>query len=110
MMDAGIIRVYSTKNSNRGGAPVRALDALKLEAWFEDRSVGMSRYYAARQANVAVDRIARVWRADGINVQDVVVIDGAQYLIQQVQQAFDQDEMPVTDITLERLVDVYDAG
>lgn len=109
MLDSGIAVIYAVENaSDRGAYPVERV-TLKSTECFENRTVGMSRYYAAKHANVTVDRVIRIWRNASVTTQDVVKIDGDFYIIQQVQDASDKDELPVTDLTLERTVQRYDA-
>ena len=109
MLDSGIVEIYGAENSAaRGAHPVRRL-TLKSRECYEARTVGLSRYYAAKQANISVDIVARIWRNEDISTQDVARIDGAFFKIQQVQHTADKDEMPVTDLTLERTVERFDA-
>lgn len=109
MLDSGVVEIYSVENnSERGAYPVEHV-TLKCRECFETRVVGMSRYYAARQVNVTVDRMIRIWRNDTLTTQDVAKIDGVFFKIQQIQHSLDKDEMPVSDLTLERTVQRYDA-
>jgi hypothetical protein len=102
MLDSGKITIYSVENiAERGAHPVAAL-TLKAEEYFEKRNVGLTRFYAAKQANVTVDMVARIWRNETISTQDIAQIDDQYFEIMQVQHTTDADEMPVTDLSLER--------
>ena len=110
-MDSGVVTIYSVTNEGPRGSHVRRWCTQKgLPECYENRVVGMGRYYAARQANITADRLIRIWRREDISPQDVARLDGQPgfYRIQQVQQVLDDDEMPVTDLTLERMVEHFD--
>lgn len=110
MLDSGLVEILEVENeSMRGAYPVKKT-SLKFEECFEERTVGMSRFYAARQANVTVDRVIRIWRREDVSTQDVARIGAELFDIRQVQHVFDKDELAVTDLTLERTVQRYDAG
>ena len=108
MLDSGVVEIYSVENAAERGAYPAIAVKLKCRECFEARTVGMSRYYAAKQANVTVDHVIRIWRNDGITTQDVARIGADFFKIQQKQDSLDKDEMPVTDLTLERTVQRYD--
>ena len=110
MLDAGIVAICTVHNgAERGDTPLRVL-CIRHRAYFGTRTVGMSRFFAARQASVRVDKLIRIWRdaAPDVSTQDMAVIGNEVYFIRQVQTATDDDEMPVFDLTLERTVDKYD--
>lgn len=58
-----------------------------------------------------VELVARIWRNEDISTQDIAQIEGESgfYKIQQVQHVLDDDQMPVTDLSLERTIEKYDA-
>lgn len=108
MLDSGTLLIYNTTdNGERGSFPVVALE-LKAEECFEKKTVSLTRFYSARQANVNVDMVARIWRNETISTQDVASIDNEYFRIRQVQHATDKDEMPVTDLSLERTAERFD--
>lgn len=111
MMDSGVITIYAVENAGeRGGHVQRRCTQRGLPEYFEDRVVGLNRYYAARQANVTADRLVRIWRRDDVSPQDVATIQGTTgfFRIRQVQHVDNEDGLPCTDLTLERLVEHYD--
>lgn len=109
MLDSGKVTVYSVENeAERGAFPVRKLESVKATECFERRTVGLTRYYAAKQANVTVDMVIRIWRNEAISTQDMAKIGEQFFKIQQVQHSLDKDEMPVTDLTLERTDERFD--
>lgn len=74
---------------------------------FSERTVGFSRYYAAMQENVKVEMVVRVPRHDDISTQDVVIINGLQYEIAQVQHPKGAYP-PCCDLSLMRVAHDYD--
>lgn len=110
MLDSGTVDIFSVEDkSERGGFPVWKLEELKAHECYEERTVGLTRFFTGKQASVSVDMLIRIWQNKGISSQDVARIDGKFYKIKQAQHLLDKDELPVTDLTLERTVERYDA-
>ena len=66
---------------------------------FQERTVGIKRYYEAMTAKVQIDRLIRVPMCPWITSEYLVVIDGQVYEIKQVQKI--NDTAPKTnDISL----------
>lgn len=77
--------------------------------WYGEKTVGMARYYAAAQANVRADMLVQVESNRALAADLYAVTEaGEQYRIVQVQQVADEDGLPWTDLTLERLGTNYD--
>ena len=99
----GVVSIYTVSDvSQPGGMPVEAL-TLKEALRYEERTVGLTRFYAALQNNVNIKYVLRCPRIRSISTQDVAVpVDGKQYKIVQIQ--YPQDvEPPSMDLTLEEL-------
>lgn len=113
MMDAGHISVCELVESNpdSGMMPVMVLRKV-TEADFEERTFGMARQYAAKGVNEQIDLLARIWRDALVRIGMYAVITDSdyngQYRITDVHHQLDDDELKVTDITLERLGENYD--
>lgn len=104
----GVVSVYTVSDvSQPGEMPVEAL-TLKEALRYEERTVGLTRFYAALQNNVNIKYVLRCPRIRSVSTQDVAVpVDGKQYKIVQVQ--YPQDvEPPSMDLTLEELSPAYD--
>ena len=102
----GVVNIYAVMNKAKSGdKPKERLVHLK-SLRYEERTVGVKRYYAAKQANARVDYVLRVPRQRDIRSGDVAVPnDGEQYKITQIQ--FPKGVVPfVMDLTLEG-VQVY---
>jgi hypothetical protein len=109
MMDGGTCRIYTvTDAAENGEMPNPALNEYGDYEWsFEDRMISYSRQYAAMGADQQIDRIIRIWRTP-VRIGDVVVIEGEQYRIDNVQPTLDDDSLQVVDLTLRRLEENYD--
>ena len=58
----------------------------KVKLRYEERTVGMHRFWTAMQAHARIDMLIRTPRIRSINNFDVVVLpDGEQYQIKQIQ-------------------------
>ena len=112
MRDAGIVQVCTLTNTAAPGAmPVEALSVLDTLR-FEERTVGMQRFFAAQGVNQRVDLMVRVWfcsvaQGGGYAVLSESNYDG-QYRILQVQHRTDADGLRVTDLSLTRLEENYE--
>ena len=85
-----------------------------LAAWYGERTVGMSRYFAAKQANDKVDKLIRIIdpRTETVRADDAVTLaDGYHYRVIQSQSLRDEDAgEDVLDVTLERIGGKYGGG
>lgn len=88
--NSGVVRILTvTDAAAPGRMPVPAL-AEKIRLPFEERRVGVTRFYNALQAQARIERVLRVpdpGAAGKISPQDAAIIlqDEAQYRIEQVQ-------------------------
>lgn len=75
--------------------------------WYGERTVGMSRFYSAQQANTNIDKVVRIRYTPGLDVRadDVAVLkDKSRYRVAQAQYLQDDESgMNVIDISLERV-------
>lgn len=102
--NSGVVRILTvTDTAAPGRMPVPAL-AEKIRLPFEERRVGVTRFYNALQAQARIERVLRVpdpGAAGKISPQDAAIIlrDEAQYRIEQVQRVADVFP-PCLDLTL----------
>lgn len=82
----GMVTVCAVRDAAEPGRlPWEELEE-KLRLPFAERRVGVTRYYAARQNQIRVEKVLRVQKVAGITSQDVAVLhDGSKYRIDQVQ-------------------------
>lgn len=85
--NSGIVKIYKTKNGAQPGH--KAVEHLKnppVTLRYDEQRTGVTRFYAAKQNNIQIDRVIRCPAVPGIDSQDVAVIeDGMQYRIDQIQ-------------------------
>lgn len=86
-------------------------------SYYEDRTVGVQRWYTAQQHGDRPDMVVRVQRTWELKTgTDRVILSpfawqdsGGAYKIVQIQQITSEENLPMTDLTLER-DDGIDAG
>ena len=96
----GLVAIYTvTDGAQPGRLPVPVLEK-KLTLRYEERQLGIQRYYSARQNQVKIERVIRVPRTGRVSSQDVAVTeDGRQYRVDWVQSVRDVYP-PSVDLTL----------
>lgn len=104
----GVVKIYKVTNiSLPGNMPKDGL-VIKNNLRYDERTVGMSRFWTAMQAQVKVEQLLRVPRLNTISTQDIAIpIDGEQYKIIQIQYPQDA-EPPCMDLSLERIDSDYE--
>lgn len=105
----GVVNIYSVGNiAEPGNMPKDGLTLKVGSLHYEERTVGMSRFWTAMQAHAKVERMLRVPRMDYVSPQDIAIpIDGEQYKIIQIQYPKDV-EPPSMDLSLERVDSDYE--
>ncbi len=104
----GVLTVYAVENVAQAGyKPVEKLTK-RIVLRYQERRVGLSRYYASRQNQVQIERVVRVPRAGNVSNQDVAITeDGCQYRIDLVQSVL--DAFPeCMDISLAKIEQEYE--
>lgn len=99
----GVVTVCRVEDVAKPGfQPVKRL-APKERLLYQERSLGLSRYYAGRQNQVEIQRVIRTPYRPEVSSQDVAVTqDGRQYRIDLVQRV--QDVYPPSmDLTLAKV-------
>lgn len=106
----GVVTVYAVTDSGPpGGLPVEK-PVKKVVLRYEERRLGLQRYYAGKQNQVEVERVLRTQRRRDVSSQDLAVTeDGVQYRIDLVQSAADVFP-PSMDLTLTRIDQNYDVS
>lgn len=99
MHDAGICTICTVEWDETTIPKSRELLEVAQVA-FEERTVGIERYYEAAKNGHKVDRLIRIWRRV-VSTRQVCVIGEIEYHIEQVQYTTDADGLLVTDLALE---------
>jgi hypothetical protein len=99
----GVVKIYETSNTaDPGNMPVEGL-ALKCTLRYDEKTVGINRYYIAMQNDIKIDRLVRCQKIESVTTQDIAVPnDGKQYKIRQIQYPEDV-KPPSMDLSLERI-------
>lgn len=92
----GIAHVFAVDDAAAPGyQPVEHLTP-KITLHYEERRLGIQRYYAAAQNQIRAERVIRVPHAGGVTSQDVVIDEaGKQYRVDLVQLV--PDVYPISD-------------
>lgn len=104
----GVVRIYAVTDAAQPGYQPKQALTLAETLFYEERRVGLQRYYAGKQAQVQVERVIRTQLRPSVNPQCVAVTeDGVQYGIDLVQQI--TDVYPASmDVTLTRIEQKYE--
>lgn len=104
----GIVTIYAVTDSAQPGYQPQDTLQKKGTLRYEERRMGIQRYFSAAQNQVQISRVVRVPRRKEVSSQDVAVTeDGAQYRIELVQAV--QDVFPPSmDLTLAKIEQVYE--
>lgn len=108
--NSGVLTVCAlTDIAQPGYKPIPKLDP-KAVLRYEERRLGITRLYQARQNQVEIERVVRIQRGLDISPQDVAITeDGKQYRIDTVQAAMDVWP-PSLDLSLVRITQVYEVA
>ena len=109
----GVVRIYSVEDTAAPGyAPVET-PTLKITLRYEERRLGITRYFSGAQNQMQIDRVLRVQRAGKITSQDIAVTeDGQNYRVDLVQSVFDvwPESMDLTLSKIEQVIDLTEGG
>lgn len=109
MNEQGILKLCDLKDMAENGA----MPDLRLvpigNAYYEERTVGYRRLYAAAGADQQIDAVVRTYCMDIPASAKYVILNGAQYRISEQQKIVGRDCVDLTLIRLEGNYDV-DAG
>lgn len=114
IFDAGMITVCTLQNTAAPGSmPSETLIPVFSE-YFGERTVGYNRFYQAQGVNEQVDMLVRIWRNTAARIGMYAVLSSSendgQYRITNVQQMLDEDGLKVTDLTLQRMDQLYEVS
>ena len=100
----GLVMIYSVTDSAAPGYETKPKLTKKLALRYEERSLGIRRYYEAMQNQISVERVVRCPRVAGVTNQDVAQTeDGTYYRIDLVQAVTDVYP-PSMDLTLAKYI------
>lgn len=114
MFDGGLANIYKIGNASAAGDTPKEGLTFYQSFYFEEKTIGMTRAYAAMQADSKIDRLISIWQDRLVTDQCVcVVLDGSQfddgievgvqYRIVRAEHKTNNDGLRISDLTLERL-------
>lgn len=105
--DDGVLKIYRLVNDAQPGMMPKMREDIVEKTCYGERTVGATRYYNAQQANMQVDILVRVPRTYKAQTGDRVRLypyshepSELPYLVIQVQQVMDEENLPATDLSL----------
>ena len=103
-LDEGIVIIKRQINiAEPGEMPEYRWDEI-WKSYYAEKTVGYNRYYIAHAQDDRIDRLIEVQHNRNISTAiDRAEIDGIPYRIVTVQQVTNEDGLPMTDLTLERI-------
>lgn len=109
MLDSGLVRICSLQKINENGGMPKFSLVEQFTVFFQERTIGVNRLYAALGANRQIDALIRIWENREVLTDMYCVLeDGTQFRISQIQHLKDDDGLKVSDLTLERVGTFYD--
>lgn len=110
LLDSGKLTICTAKDIAPPGAMPKEVLIPGNTHLYGERMIGYSRQYAAMGVNEQVDLLARIWQDRSARIGMVAVINDEQYRIGNVQHLTDEEGLQVTDLTLQRMDDLYDVA
>ena len=114
IMDSGMVQICNLQNTADPGLIPQERLVPVLSALFGERTVGYNRFYQAQGVNEQVDMLIRIWRTGLAHIGMYAVLScsetDVQYRIINVQHLLDEDGLKVTDLTLQRMDQLYEVS
>lgn len=76
----GTVTIYDTDDNDE------IIKATGRAHMYGNEKIGITRYYAARQDDIELDKVIHIHRSIGVTTESAAVIDKTRYKIEQVQQ------------------------
>lgn len=110
-LDDGVVQIYQLKNTAaKGNKPKYQLIEICRD-YFGIKTAGSTRFFAAQKANTRIDMLIRTNRLETIGTAGLyAIIFGEQYRVVQNQLVVNEDGLKMSDLSLERLEELYDVG
>lgn len=118
-LDSGVATVWRGRNAAPAGAlPNYVYDKKITSSYYADKTVGLQRFWTAKAHDDRADLLVEIERCSAISAAEdqceiapYMDLDAAgMYKILQVQQVTDNDGLPKTDLTLQRIEVIMDGG
>lgn len=111
VLDAGIATILRGHDTAENGEmPHVVYDIQIFQSYFAEKTVGISRFYAAKSNDSQADLLLEIQRCGMIRPSDVCRVQSfvdsgisGDYVVLQAQQILNDDNLPATDLTLQRI-------
>ena len=110
-LNDGIATILRGKNTAENGEmPNIEYNKVIFESYFAEKTVGFSRFFTAKANDSQADILIEIQRCGMIRDSDICRLESfrdsgisGDYVIIQSQNILDDDERPMTDLTLQRI-------
>ena len=111
-LDAGVLKILLGHNEAENGDPVRMVYDIEIfRSYYGEKTVGIQRFYTAKSVDSQADLLVEIQRCGAVLAnKDVCRLKSfkdsgisGDYKILQAQQVLDEDGIPMTDLTLQRI-------
>lgn len=111
LLDSGIATIWRLETTSQPGEmPKGTYSQEYYKSYYGEKTVGFARYWAAKAHDMQASLMIEIQRNGGINTADRCELASYMdtgvsgfYKILQVQHLNNEDGLPVTDLTLERI-------
>ena len=107
--DDGFVKICDVVNVSEPGMKPKIRLRVRSEQFFGYETVGITRYFTALQAQVQIANVIHIWEDRSITSNNVCILeDGCQYRCSLVQHMVNEDNLPITKLSLERINEEYE--
>lgn len=112
VLDAGVLKILRGHNEAENGDPVHMVYDIEIfRSYYGEKTVGIQRFYTAKSVDSQADLLVEIQRCGAVLAnKDVCRLKSfkdsgisGDYKILQAQQVLDEDGIPMTDLTLQRI-------
>lgn len=111
LLDSGIATIWRAKTTSMpGNMPKEDFSEEYFKSYYGNKTVGITRFWTAKAHDDTADFLIEIQRNAGISTADRCQLTpyldaemGGYYKILQVQHVTDENGLPMTDLTLERI-------
>lgn len=112
VLDAGVLKILRGHNEAENGDLVRMVYDIEIfRSYYGEKTVGIQRFYTAKSVDSQADLLVEIQRCGAVLAnKDVCRLKSfrdsgisGDYKILQAQQVLDEDGIPMTDLTLQRI-------
>lgn len=109
MFDSGICTIYTKTETSVGGLMPREVLTQKVGGvYFGERTISYSRLYEARGVDSQIDRLVRIPEDVSVDPDDYLIINGAQYRVDAVNDVIVKRSTRARELSLVKLEDYFD--